>query len=133
VGSSADSDPDFPDELCRFLQKCVANVDAAEVLLALFNGRQRAWHVPELCVQLAPAASLSETDVERYLDVLQNCSLVVRDTERRVQYEPAPSHDPHVARLARLYLERPVTLFRVIYALRDSAIHTFADAFKLRG
>jgi hypothetical protein len=35
--------------------------------------------------------------------------------------------------LSRLYMERPVTLFRVIYALRDSAIHTFADAFKLRG
>jgi hypothetical protein len=133
VGSSADSDPDFPDELCRFLQTSVANVDAAEVLLALFNDRQRAWHVRELCMQLAPAASLSEMDVERYLDVLQNCSLVVRDPERRVQYQSAPSHDAHVARLARLYLERPVTLFRVIYALRDSAIHTFADAFKLRG
>jgi len=25
-----------------------------------------------------------------------------------------------------------VTLFRVIYALRDSKINTFADAFKLR-
>jgi hypothetical protein len=36
-----------------------------------------------------------------------------------------------VATLARLYIERPVTLFRVIYALRDMKISTFADAFKL--
>jgi hypothetical protein len=133
VGPRADSDPDFSDEFCRFLQKCVANVDAAELLLALFKDPQRSWQVRDLCAQLAPAASLSEADVQRYLDLLQSCSLVVRDAEQRAQYRAAPSHDAHVTLLARLYLERPVTLFRVIYALRDSAIHTFADAFKLRG
>jgi hypothetical protein len=131
--ASTDSDPDFSDEFCRFLQKCVANVDAAEVLLALSDERQRAWEARELSARLAPGASLSEADVQRYLDVFQGCALVVRDAQQRVQYRPAPSHDAHVALLARLYLERPVTLFRVIYALRDSAIHTFADAFKLRG
>jgi hypothetical protein len=133
VGSSPDSDPDFSDDFCRFLQKCVSNVDAAELLLALYTDAQRSWQLRDLCAQLAPVASLSEPDVERYLDVFQACSLVVRDAERRAQYRSAASHDPHVAMLARLYLERPVTLFRLIYALRDSAIHTFADAFKLRG
>jgi hypothetical protein len=133
VGSSPDSDPDFSDDFCRFLQKCVTNVDAAELLLAMFNDPQRSWRARELSAQLAPVANLSEPDVERYLDVFQGCSLVARDGEQRVQYRSAASHDPHVAMLARLYLERPVTLFRVIYALRDSAIHTFADAFKLRG
>ena len=133
MGSSADSDPDFSDDFCRFLQKCVPNVDAAELLLALFNDRQRLWQVRDLCERLAPGASLSEPDVQRYLDVFQGCSLVVRDAKQRAQYSPASSHDLHVAMLARLYLERPVTLFRVIYALRNSAIHTFADAFKLRG
>ena len=34
--------------------------------------------------------------------------------------------------LALAYKERPVTLIRMIYALRDSRIQTFADAFKLR-
>jgi hypothetical protein len=34
--------------------------------------------------------------------------------------------------LAQAYKERPVTLFRVIYALRDLKIQSFADAFKLR-
>ena len=53
--------------------------------------------------------------------------------DKRVRYRPSPSHDAHVATLARLYVERPVTLFRVIYALRDAKIKTFADAFKLRG
>jgi hypothetical protein len=133
VVSSTDIDPDFPDDFCRFLQKCVTNVDAAELLLALFGDPQRSWEIAELSAQLAPVATLSETDVERYLDIFQSCSLVLRDAEHRAQYRSAASHDHHVAMLARLYLERPVTLFRVIYALRDSAIHTFADAFKLRG
>ena len=43
-----------------------------------------------------------------------------------------PELDAHVRTLAQAYKERPVTLIRVIYALRDTKIQTFADAFKLR-
>jgi hypothetical protein len=89
--------------------------------------------VRDLCAQLAPVASLSEADVQHYLTVWENSSLVTRDSEQRARYRLADSYDPHLTTLSRLYMERPVTLFRVIYALRDSAIHTFADAFKLRG
>jgi hypothetical protein len=31
-----------------------------------------------------------------------------------------------------VYRERPVTLIRVIYGLRDKKIRSFAEAFKLR-
>jgi len=37
-----------------------------------------------------------------------------------------------VQTLAKAYRERPVTLIRVIYALRDKKIQSFADAFKMR-
>ena len=37
----------------------------------------------------------------------------------------------HIATLEKVYRERPVTLFRVIYGLRDAKIRSFADAFKL--
>ena len=132
MGFGTDSDPDFTDEFCRFLQQCVANVDAAELLLALFTQPQRMWRPAELCAQLAPIASLSEADVERYLAAFESNSLVTRDAASRAQYRAQASQDACVALLARLYMERPVTLFRMIYALRDSAIKTFADAFKLR-
>jgi hypothetical protein len=132
VGASTDNDPDFTDDFCGFLQRCVANVDAAELLLALFKDPQRAWQARELSAQLAPIANLSEVEVQRWLDVFQSCSLVVRDTEQRVHFRLSPSHDSHMATLARVYVERPVTLFRVIYGLRDTKINTFADAFKLR-
>lgn len=131
MGSLTDSDADFPDAFCNFLQRCVANVDAAELLLTLHKEPQRAWHPSELCAQLAPIASLSEADVQRYLDVFESRALVTRDATLRARYRAEATNDAHVAMLERLYVERPVTLFRVIYALRDSKINTFSDAFKL--
>jgi hypothetical protein len=132
VVPSADNDPDFTDEFCGFLQRCVSSVDAAELLLLLHKEPDRWWEARDLSTQLAPGASLSEADVQRYVDGFQQCSVLVRDAERRIQYRRAPAHDEHVALLARLYVERPVTLFRLIYALRDTKINTFAEAFKLR-
>ncbi len=132
MGASADNDPDFTDEFCSFLQRSAANVDAAELLLALFKEPHRSWTPAELCSNLEPIASLSDADAERYLEVFEANGLVARDTAQRAQYRSAPAHDAQVATLARLYVERPVTLFRVIYALRDLKINTFADAFKPR-
>ena len=129
---SADNDPDFTDAFCGFLQRCVANVDAAELLLALAKDPERSWNIDELRAQVAPDTNMSDADAQRCLDMLQQGGVVVRDADKRVRYKPLPAHDAHVAVLRRLYLERPVTLFRVIYALRDSKINTFADAFKLR-
>jgi hypothetical protein len=133
VAPSANSDPDFTDDFCGFLQRCVANVDAAEFLLTLAKNSEKSWSIDELRAQLAPETNVSDVDAQRCLDVLQQCGVVARAADRRFRYLASTGHDAHVAVLARLYLERPVTLFRVIYALRDSKISTFADAFKLRG
>lgn len=132
MGASTDHDPDFTDDFCGFLQRCVASVDAAELLLALFKDPHRAWQPRELSAQLAPITTLSEAEVQRLLEAFQSCSLVSRDSQQRVHFRLSPSHDAHMETLARLYVERPVTLFRVIYGLRDKKINTFADAFKLR-
>jgi hypothetical protein len=133
VTPSADNDPDFTDDFCGFLQRCVASIDAVELLLLLAKNPDQSWEVGDLQTELAAEATLSEADVLRCLDAFQYGAVVTRDAEKRVRYRPSPSHDASVATLARLYVERPVTLFRVIYALRDAKIKTFADAFKLRG
>jgi hypothetical protein len=131
--SPNDSDPDFTDDFCGFLQRYVPNVDAAELLLLLARNPQRAWGVREVQAELSAETALSEADVARDVEVFQHGAVVARDSDKRIRYLPSPSHDAYVATLARLYVERPVTLFRVIYALRDFKIKTFADAFKLRG
>ena len=51
-----------------------------------------------------------------------------------MKYQPASELlAARVQTLAQAYRERPVTLIRVIYGLRDQKIQSFADAFKMRG
>ena len=80
-------DADFSDDFCRFIQRHLPSVPAAEALIAQWKDH----------------AEL-----------------------------PGPDTEGHVRTLAQAYEQRPVTLIRLIYALRDSKIRSFADAFKLR-
>jgi hypothetical protein len=104
-------DADFSDEFCRFVQASLPSVDAAETLL----GARR-----------NPGQAL---DPGKHADALRAAGLL--DDARR--YRPASAAlVAHVEMLAQAWEERPVTLIRLIYALRDGKIRSFADAFKLR-
>jgi hypothetical protein len=122
-------DAAFSDEFCRFIQTCVTSVDAAELLLKL-SGQPDAWFDP--AALLGMDAVLSDADLSRYVAQFQAGGLIAIGPDKRIQYRPASeAHAKHVEMLAQAYKERPVTLFRVIYALRDLKIQSFADAFKL--
>ena len=125
-------DAQFSDEFCRFLQSTLPSVDAAELLLLLARDPTRWWSVPEIVAALRPAP-LTDADVTRVLETLQARAIVALGPDRRVQYRPGNEElAGYVRTLGQAYSERPVTLIRVIYALRDSKIRSFADAFKLR-
>lgn len=127
-------DSAFSDEFCRFIQTVLPSVDAAELLLALFDSADTWWAPAVLGAKLRPASSISDADVVRYLDHFQARGLIALGPDRRVQFRPADERlHEQVRTLAQAYRERPVTLIRVIYALRDTKIQSFADAFKLRG
>jgi hypothetical protein len=108
-------DAEFSDEFCSFLQKSVPTVDAAELLVLLARQPEVDWTAQVLIERKPPGVNVSAADAEQALEVFA-------DPERRM----------HLATLAKAYNERPVTLFRMIYALRDAKIHSFADAFRLR-
>jgi hypothetical protein len=125
-------DAQFSDEFCRFLQTAVPSVDAAELLLLLQRDATRWWSAADIVSALKPAP-LTEADVTRTLDAYLARGVIAQGADKRVQYHPASEElDGFVRTLAQAYSERPVTLIRVIYALRDSKIRSFADAFKLR-
>lgn len=128
--NGAPDDSDFTDEFCGFLQMSVATVDAAELLLVLAQQRDKDWSVPDLVAKVSAGGTLAEAEAEKYLDALEQRGLVERAADGRVRYRSSPDHG-HVETLSKLYVERPVTLFRVIYALRDSKIKTLADAFRI--
>ena len=126
-------DADFSDDFCRFLQTAITAVDAAEILLFLRRHAAKGYTIPELVAGLKPGTSLSEADAEKHVDLLRGREVVTVDAEKRVRFQPASEElRAHVDNLAAAYTERPVTLIRMIYALRDTKIKTFADAFRIK-
>ena len=126
----AEEDVDFSDEFCRFLQSKVPAVEAAEFLFAYLRDPARALTTAEAIRALGPG--VSDADVLRYLEGFRGQLLAPADGGT-LRYQPATSElDKHARTLERLYRERPVTLIRVIYGLRDTSIRSFADAFRLR-
>lgn len=126
-------DADFSDQFCGFLQGAIPAVDAAELLLALAAQPDTWWHPQELVAGLRPAQATTDADAARYFDVFRSRGLVETGSDRRIRFRPASEElAAHVRTLAQAYRERPVTLIRVIYALRDTRIQSFAEAFKLR-
>ena len=108
-GSQVLEDSAFSDEFCRFLQSWVPSVEAAEVLLALAGAP-------------LPAIKPGELDAQRYLELFRAAGLVRAGADGAPRYAPAEAAlAAHVETLALAYKERPVTLFRVIYALRNGA------------
>jgi hypothetical protein len=126
-------DAAFSDEFFRFLRAAVPTVDAAEVLLLLHRERERWWSAEEAVAALLPAVTLKASEAAACFATFQANGIVAVGPDKRAQYRPAfGGLDAHVNTLAQAYRERPVTLIRVIYALRDSKILSFADAFKLK-
>jgi hypothetical protein len=126
------TDPDFPDELCSFIQRHVPSVEAVEVLLFLARRPERGWTPADVCEQLRPSI-VKEAEARRHLDMFTADRLAGHGAEDTYRFSPhTPAMAAAVAALARAYNERPVTLVRLIYALREPKIQSFADAFRLK-
>ena len=129
--NEGDDQADFNDAFCAFLQSCVTSVDAAELLLVLWRKPTAVWSLKDLAAQIDPIGSLSEAEATPYVETFQALGLISRVGDGRVHYQASADVDLHMQTLARLYLERPATLFRVVYALRDTKVKTLADAFRI--
>jgi len=126
-------DSAFSDEFCRFIQTTTTSVDAAELLLLLAGEPVQWWEPAALAGALKPATNMTDAEAIRYVEQFQAAGLIAVGPDKRVQYRPAnETLRGYVDMLAQAYKERPVTLIRMIYALRDLKIQSFADAFKLR-
>ena len=121
-------DVEFTDEFCGFVKASIPGLDAAELLILLYRRRHDAFTPLEAVATLGPGVAVD--DAGRYLESWAAIHLVEAAQGRYRFRDSALS--PMVETLAQAFAHRPVTLFRIIYALRDSKIQTFADAFKLR-
>src|SRR5688572_10058047 len=109
-------DADFSDEFCRFIQRFIPTVEAAELLLAL-SAQPDVWREPlQLLAKRGSAFSITNADASRYLEIFRAGGLLAMGPDQRVMYRPETevlAADVHT--LAQAYEQRPVTLIRMIY------------------
>lgn len=70
--------------------------------------------------------------IERRLGDLAARQLVKADEAGRWRYHPDARHDARVEELRREYAVRPARVIYAIFSAPDSALESFADAFRLR-
>jgi hypothetical protein len=121
---------DFPEGLRDLIRGCLPNIDAVEILLLLSRHPRKQFEVPEIAA--ATRSELSQAGTRSYLKRMFTCGLL-RESNGRYRFAPASTNVRDLVRaLEKLYNERPVTLVRTIYALRDEPVRAFSDAFRLK-
>jgi hypothetical protein len=126
------TDPDFSDELRAFIRDNIPDVDAAELLLLIARRPDSPCDAKALAEGLKPTV-MSEAVIRRHLAAFRERGLVAIAADGSCRYAPAsPELAELVRALNRVYNERPVTMVRTIYALKDEKIRSCADAFRLK-
>jgi hypothetical protein len=125
-------DADFTDEFCRFIQATIPSVEAAEVLIVLRRHPDTELAAAAAVRELPRGVALTEAQAAGLLETFQARGLAARGAGG-FRYAPASGElRAHAEMLEQAYNQRPVTLIRIIYALRDTKIQSFAEAFRLR-
>jgi hypothetical protein len=120
---------EFEDEFCRFIQKNIPAVAAAELLLLFHAHPDRVFTLEEAVARLGPGIELG--DAAAHIRLFEAQGLVVPEGAG-YSYRAGSELAAYVEMLDAAYTRRPVTLIRIIYAFRDSSIKSFSDAFRLR-
>ena len=126
------SEPDLPENVRILLRGAVPNVNALELLLFVASRPTQSWRVEEIGTAIWPVA-LAPSAAREYLEHFRECGLVVQTADSRIQFHSiSPELAEAVKMLTQLYVEKPVSVMRAIYAPADSKIQSFADAFRIR-
>ena len=125
------TDADFPEELIRLIQGSIPTVDALHLLVPISQQPDRLWKPDELVKALQPVP-MTVSAIAEYLALFQTQRLVIEPQVGQYQYRPgSPDLEAAVCSLIKAYNQRPVTLIRLVYALRGYPISLFADRFSI--
>jgi predicted ArsR family transcriptional regulator len=121
----------FPEDVTRFLETNIGSVDELEVLRVLSGDRGVEFDA----TVLAKGVQVPAEAISAHLDALERRGLLTVIRGPGVAYRHGahtPELEAALGRLLQMYNERPVTMIRMVYARANSALKTFADAFRLR-
>jgi hypothetical protein len=125
------SSSDFSQAVIDLIRRCAPTFAAVELLVFLQSEADKAWTAEELAERLKPRG-FTLVSIHESLSKFERCSLVAADGEGRIRFGPSAEMDSPVKLLVAAYHERPVSLIRVIYAVADDHIQSFADSFRLK-
>jgi hypothetical protein len=119
---------DITPAIDEFVARYITSIETLEVLLLLFQSKERAWTAEEVQGQIRSSVS-SVTKNLRHLVTAQ----LVNENAGRFQYRSrSATIDAQIATLGEAYRSRRVSIIELIYRERVDPLRSFSDAFKLR-
>lgn len=120
---------ELPGQVKQFIGSHISSVAQLEVLLLLFEHRERVWTAHEVAQSLYAGAPV----IKQLLDELLAGSLLLKVDDQSYQYDLAPTRfDRAVGELAELYRSRRFAITAYIHSRPTDKLRTFSDAFRLR-
>jgi predicted transcriptional regulator len=116
------------DTVLNFAAALFKSVWALDVLIALRNGRTRAWQADEIIRELRG----SRLVVEEALKGLLAAGLVVEEDDGSFRYQPASGMEEMVGELEKLYAIKPTAVIKKIASSPDVKLQILSDAFRIK-
>ena len=123
---------DIPEPVRRLIHEHLPSVERLEILLLLFEQKQRAWSVEKI----EETIRSTRDSVRQHVNALEAAGLVGAEgaQKQNLRYRylaRTPELDGAVAELEMAYRTRRVAVIELIYAERHENVRTFSEAFKL--
>jgi len=119
----------IPKDVRNFLATHIPSVSHLELLLFLFDGRERAWSTEELIRELRSNDQHARQQLSDLSKVIESNS----DGKNNYKFDSKnPKTLETVRKIAELYRSRRHAVIHEIYAKPIATIQSFADAFKLK-
>jgi hypothetical protein len=120
---------ELPERVSRFISDHIPSIERLEILLLLFENRERAWTIDEIEEQIRS----SRDSVAQNVGALVRQQILAAPEGRAVSHRYSPLATPvdeTIAELAASYRTRRVAVIQAIYSERRDSIRSFSDAFK---
>ena len=114
-------------EILRFIDKYVRTVSHLELLLFMFDGRERSWSPVELRGEMRTNDSLVSEQLKDLLGVIA----VTHEEMAKFQFVIENDNLEIVRQISELYRTRRHAVIDSIYNRPLNAIQGFAEAFKI--
>ena len=119
---------DLPSHVRAFIGRHVASLEELEVLLLLFEQRERDWSAAEINEQLRS----QESSIAKWLEALVASGLVVANGERHRFATLDAAEGEQVRALAEAYRTRRTKVIEFIFSKSNENLLSFIRAFDLR-